>query len=50
MSTAKSVVGVEPKQADWMTIDDTDGKVYRYLRTDKVNTAGRAHVRGEYSG
>jgi hypothetical protein len=46
MSVARRVVEIEPKQMDWLTIEDTDGREWRYRRIGEADLAEAPHVEG----
>jgi hypothetical protein len=48
MSAAKHVKEIGPK-LDWLTVEDHDGRVWRYRRAGPLDLAEPAHVEGHYT-
>jgi hypothetical protein len=48
MSTAKHVKEIGPKM-DWVTIEDSDGRVWKYRRARPVDLAEPAQLEGHYA-
>ena len=48
MSTAKHVNEIGPK-LDWLTVEDHDGRVWRYRRVGPLDWAETAQVEGHYT-
>ncbi len=49
MSVAKSVAELEPKELDWLDVEDEDGKKWRYRR-GSIAADVPAHVQSRYFG
>ena len=46
MSAAREVREIEPNHLDWLTVEDDQGKVWRYRRVGPSDLARPAHVEG----
>jgi hypothetical protein len=46
MSVARAVDEIEPTTLEWLTIEDTDGRVWRYRRIGKADLAEEVQVEG----
>jgi hypothetical protein len=46
MAVARQVVEIEPTRMDWLTIEDTDGREWRYRRIGGADLAEPPHVEG----
>jgi hypothetical protein len=49
MSVARAVQDLEPIRLDWLTVEDTDGRVWRYRRIGSADLAESAHVEGHFT-
>jgi hypothetical protein len=50
MATATLVQEVEPEHLAWFTVQDDDGKTWRYERRGGLSLDTPAHVEGQYFG
>lgn len=46
MAAARAIVEIEPKTLQWLTIEDTTGKVWRYRRVGQADLAEPVDVEG----
>jgi hypothetical protein len=49
MAGAKTVTQFEQRRLDWLTIEDDDGREWRYRRVGPLDTAEMAQVEGHYA-
>src|SRR5580704_15206497 len=50
MSAAVKIGNVEPKQLDWLEIQDDNGTTHRYVKGESVSENRVCHVTGTYNG
>jgi hypothetical protein len=46
MSVARAVQEIEPATLEWLTVEDTDGRVWRYRRIGAADLAEPPHIEG----
>jgi hypothetical protein len=46
MSVARAVHEIDPDRLEWLTIEDTDGRVWKYRRIGPADLAEVVHVEG----
>src|SRR5262245_46449001 len=46
MSVARAVDEIEPTSLQWLTIEDTDGRIWRYRRVGQADLAEEVQVEG----
>jgi hypothetical protein len=48
MAVARQVNEIEPSTMSWLTVEDTDGREWRYQRIGGADLAEPAHVEGHF--
>jgi len=48
MSVARSVQEIDPSRLDWLTVEDTEGHIWKYRRAGAADLAEPVHIEGHF--